>query len=111
MGQAATADLLHPGPSCALQCNEGCVRTPQGLRLQTRRPSLVPTRSPTRQMWSIVGDSASARLFRPLPAHPADLTFPMPRPQRPFGPTRFALCDQQLANRWSFVAPQTNAFR
>ena len=90
-GQGANPQrrIAAPAPGCAARCNEGCEPTPRRLGPPTRRPPLLPTRSPTRPMWPIVGASASSRQSRPLPAHRADLTFPMQRPPRRFSPTRF----------------------
>ena len=77
-GQGANPQrrIAAPAPDCASHCNEGCEPTPRRLGPPARRPSLLPTCSPTRLMWPIVGASAFARQSRPLPAHRADLTFP-----------------------------------
>ena len=81
--------IAAPAPDCASHCNEGCEPTPRRLGPPTQRPLPLPTLSPTRPMCPIVGASASSGQFRPLPAHRADLTFPVQRPPWRFSPTRF----------------------
>ena len=102
--------IAVPAPGCGSHCNEGRELPRRRFGPQTRRPTLLPTRSPTRPMWPIVGASVSSRQSRPLSALRAERTLPMQRPPRRFSPTRFTWRDQRYPNGLSFVARQENTF-